>query len=88
MALVDPSASRVAELAGRLERRTRRDVQVVRLQDAESTPILMADALEDGRVLIDRDRRWVSLRAEARSWRARATQADVPLEDAMPDFDL
>lgn len=88
VALVDPSASRVAELGGRLERRTRRDVQVVRLQDAESTPILMVDVLEDGRVLIDRDRRWDSLRAEARSWRARATQADVPLEDAMPDFDL
>ncbi len=86
--LVDPSASRVAELAGRLERRTRRDVQVVRLRDAERTPILMADALEDGRVLIDRDRRWDSLRAEARSWRARARQAEVPLEDAMPELDL
>ncbi|MEJ7797944.1 MAG: nucleotidyltransferase domain-containing protein, partial [Solirubrobacteraceae bacterium] len=57
VALVDGSASRVAELTGRLERRTSRDVQLVRVQDAEHAPILMADALEHGRVLIDRDRR-------------------------------
>jgi predicted nucleotidyltransferase len=86
--LVDPSASRVAELTGRLERRSGRDVQLVRLRDAEGAPDLMADALERGRVLIDRDGRWPQLQQEAEAWRSRAAQADVPLVDAMPDLDL
>jgi len=87
VALAEPSASRVAEVVGRLERRTGRDVQLVRLQDAEHAPVLMVDALERGRVLVDRDRLWPGLHAEADAWRARAAQVDVPLEDAMPDLE-
>lgn len=87
--LVDPSAARVAELTGRLERRCGRNVQLVRLHDAEdAAPGLMADALDRGRVLIDRDGRWPLLQREAGAWRSRAAQAEVPLEDAMPDLDL
>lgn len=85
VALTDPSAARVAQLTGRLERRLGRDVQVVRLRDAVGTPSLIADALEQGRVLIDRERRWPSLRARAGTWRRRA--AAVPLEQVMPDLD-
>lgn len=88
VALVDPSASRVAELTGRLERHTGRDVQLVRLRDAEQAPGLMADALEHGRVLVDRDGRWPQLQSEAEAWRSRAMHADLPLEDAMPDLIL
>ncbi len=87
VALVEPSASRVAELAGRLERRIGREVQLVRLQDAEPAPGLMADALERGRVLVDRDGRWPRLHSGAEAWRARA-QVEVPLEDVIPDLDL
>ena len=86
--LVDPSVTRVSELTGRLERRSGRSVQLVRLHDAEDAPGLMADALERGRVLIDRDGRWPLLQREADAWRSRAVQAEVPLEDAMPDLDL
>ena len=63
-------------------------MQIVRLQDAEQIASLMADALEQGRVLIDRDHRWPQLKAREATWRRRASASDVPLEDAMPDLDL
>jgi predicted nucleotidyltransferase len=88
VALTDPSAARVAQLTGRLERRLGRDVQLVRLQDAERTPSLMADALEQGRVLVDRDGEWPALKSGATTWRRRADADDVPLERAMPDLEL
>ena len=88
VALADPSASRVAELAGRLERRVGRTVQLVRLVDAERAPALMADALERGRVLVDREGSWQELRPQLGAWQARAVEADVPLADAMPDLKL
>jgi predicted nucleotidyltransferase len=88
VALVDSGASRVAELAERLERHSGRDVQLVRLQDVDQAPGLMADVLESGRVLVDRDGRWPQLRSEADASRSRAAAAEVPLENAMPDLDL
>jgi predicted nucleotidyltransferase len=88
VALDDPSAARVAELAARLERRLRRDVQLVRLQDAEWAPSLMVDVLEHGRVLVDREGRWPRLRTRAAAWRRRAAAAETPLDQAMPDLDL
>jgi hypothetical protein len=63
-------------------------VQLVRLQDAERTPSLMADALEQGRVLVDRDGEWPALKSGATTWRRRADADDVPLERAMPDLEL
>lgn len=86
--LVDSSASRVAELAGRLERRIGRPVQLVRLQDGERSPSLMVDVLQRGRVLIDREGRWPELQSALDAWRTRAAEAEVPLENAMPDLDL
>jgi predicted nucleotidyltransferase len=81
--LSDPSVSRLADLAGRLSRRSGREIQVVRLQDAESSPVLMADALEQGRVLIDRDRRWPKLAATARRWQRMAQSNEPSLTDSM-----
>jgi predicted nucleotidyltransferase len=86
--LADASAARVAQITGRLERRLGRDVQLVRLQDAERTPSLMADALEQGRVLVDRDGQWPDLKAREATWRRRAASSDVALEHAMPDLEL
>lgn len=88
VALTDPSAARVAQLTGRLERRLGRDVQLVRVQDAERTPVLMADALHQGRVLVDRHDQWAKLKAREATWRRRAASGDVPLEQAMPDLDV
>ena len=88
VALTDPAATRVAALTGRLERRLARNVQVVRLQDAKQAPALMADALEQGRVLVDRDGRWAQLKAREATWRRRAAKASgMPLARAMPDLE-
>ena len=86
--LVDPAATRVAQLTGRLERRLGRDVQLVRVQDAERAPSVMADALEQGRVLVDRGGRWPPLKRREATWRRRAASRDIPLEQAMPELDL
>lgn len=85
--LREGSAERVAQITGRLERRFDRAVQLVRLQDAEGSPSLMADSLHDGRVLIDRDARWPALKAREASWQRRARSTELPLEQAMPDLD-
>jgi len=48
----------------------------------------MADALKQGRVLVDREGRWSTLTARPARWRRRADTGDVPLEQSMPDLDL
>lgn len=86
--LADPSAARVAALAARLRHRLGREVQIVRLQEAEQSPVLMADVLEHGRVLVDRDAHWPRLKAAEPRWRRRAAAADVTLEDSVPELGL
>jgi predicted nucleotidyltransferase len=83
----DAAAGTVAALSGRLRDRIGREVQLVRVQDAERSPTLMADALADGRVLVDRDGLWPGVKANERSWRRRAESEDS-LDGAMPDLDL
>jgi predicted nucleotidyltransferase len=85
--LDDPSVSRLAELAGRLSRRLGRAIQVVRLHEAESSPVLMADVLEQGRVLVDRDGRWPELLATAGRWQRMARLDDRSLADSMESLD-
>ncbi len=48
----------------------------------------MADALAQGRVLIDRDRTWLRLKSAERHWQRKATAEDVSFTDAMPDLGL
>jgi predicted nucleotidyltransferase len=86
--LRDPAAAAVAALAQRLSDRVGRDVQLVRLEDAERSAILMADALAQGRVLIDRDEAWHRLSASTRRWQRRAAAEDIPLTDSIPDLGL
>jgi len=50
------------ELASRLSQRLGLDVQLISLNDAERTPLLLAEILRDGRVLIDRGDVWSMLR--------------------------
>jgi predicted nucleotidyltransferase len=86
--LRDGSAPAVAALAQRLGDRVGREVQLVRIEDAASSAVLMVDALANGRVLVDRDRSWAQLKASERRWRRRAALEDVPLEDSIPDLGL
>lgn len=85
--LDDPSVSRLAELAERLSRRLGREIQLVRLHDAESSFVLMADVLEHGRVLVDRDRRWPELLAAAGRWQRMARRDQRSLTDSMESLD-
>ncbi len=85
--LLEADAAKVASLGGRLRDRIGREVQLVRVQDAERSPALMADALADGRVLVDRDGVWPDVKAAERSWRRRAA-AQEPLEHVAADLEL
>lgn len=51
----------VAELQRRLRRRLGRPVHVVLVEDAEQSPLLLADVLMEGRVLVDRHDGWERL---------------------------
>lgn len=86
--LRDSAPGVIAALSARLAARLGRDVQLVRLKEAEQSPALMLDALADGRVLVDRERLWPRLKARERRWRRQATAEDVPLEDSIPDLGL
>jgi predicted nucleotidyltransferase len=86
--LRDRGATAVAALSQRLSDRIGRDVQLVRLQDAERSPMLMTDALAQGRVLVDRDRAWAHLKADEPRWQRQAAANDIPLTDSFPDLEL
>ena len=46
------------EVARRLSARLGRPTQLIALEDAEKAPLLLAEVLRDGRVLVDRDETW------------------------------
>lgn len=80
--LRDPSLERIVELGAKLTAATGRRVDVVRLEDAEAEPSLLADVVADGRVLVDREGLWsrlsgreASLRREGRRTDARRARA-------------
>jgi len=77
--LRDPDMGRLATMAERLSARVGREIQLVRLSDAEASPILMDEILKHGRVLIDRDAHWPRLQATAERWRRRARRAEESL---------
>ncbi len=50
------------EVGRRLSARLGRPAQLIALEDAEKAPLLLAEVLRDGRVLVDRDETWDRLR--------------------------
>jgi len=76
VALHDPNVSRLAELTDRLSRSVGRDMQLVRLSDAHTSPVLMSDVIEHGRVLVDRDDLWSAVTGCASRWRRLARGAE------------
>lgn len=86
--LHDPSVGRMADLTQRLSRRIGREMQLVRLSEAQSSPVLMVDVIDHGRVLVDRDDLWAGLRASAQKWRRRARSAERSLPSVIDDLDL
>jgi predicted nucleotidyltransferase len=88
VALHDPVIGRVAALAERLSRRLGRDVQLIRLGDAETVPILMVDVIAQGRVLVDRDALWSEVLKGAGRWRRAARGAERSLPAALDEHEL
>jgi uncharacterized protein len=69
-----------ALVAERLERPVDRRVQLVSIEDAP--PLLLADVLRDGRVLVDRDDEWPRLKAKEHRIEQEATAAERELANA------
>jgi len=62
VSLRDPDVSKLVALERRLAERVGREVEVVRLEDAEREPSFLELALDGGRVLVDRAGMWPRLR--------------------------
>lgn len=79
------SMAGVAQLEARLEQRLGREVQVVRLAEAEADPSFLHTILQEGRPLLDRDGTWAKIRrrrkhvtrqaAESRAKQSKAAHA-------------
>jgi len=67
----------VARLALRLGRAVRKPVHVIQLKDAEQAPSLLADAVTEGRVLVDRDGLWGTLASREAELLATAEREEV-----------
>lgn len=68
----DSSLARIADLAIKLEALLGRRVDVLTVDDARRNGQLLAQALAEGRVLVDREDHWPELRGEAGALQRRA----------------
>ncbi len=66
----------LAGLRTRLRRTLDKPVHIVSLEQARDAPSLLADVLQEGRPLIDRDGLWSEINTEAEEIVTRATQED------------
>lgn len=80
VSLRDSDYMRTLDLGARLEEAVGREVDVVLLEDAEEDPTFLAMALEDGRVLVDREDVWPGLREREDSLRRRGRRRDLALK--------
>jgi predicted nucleotidyltransferase len=69
-----------ADLVDAVQQASGRRVQLVSLEQAEQAPLLLADVLRDGRVLVDRDLLWRQLRQRERQIVSRARAEDERLQ--------
>jgi predicted nucleotidyltransferase len=77
VALDRDSESAFAGLHRRLQDSFGRPVHLVRLDDARQSSSLLADVLDEGRVLIDRDGVWPALQAQTSTITALASQEEA-----------
>jgi predicted nucleotidyltransferase len=61
----DSSLVRIVDLELKLEGLLGRPVDIHTLEEAAADPVLLAEAVAEGRAIVDRERRWPTLRAEA-----------------------
>ncbi len=77
VALRDPRLQRLVDLKTKLTDLLGRQVDLVVLDGAEHEPSFLAQALAEGRVLVDRDDRWHALRAHETRLGQRGTKHDA-----------
>jgi len=77
--LADASWRTQDRLRERLSRAAGRSVDLVALEAAEKDPLLLDDALRNGRVLVDRNERWPALLARRPDVALAAARAAVEL---------
>lgn len=82
VALRDPSLDRVVDLGEKLTAACGRPVDVIRIEDAEADPGLLADVLAEGRVLVDRERLWPRMRGREPALRRRGRRRDATRTEA------
>jgi predicted nucleotidyltransferase len=88
VALADPSLQRLIDLKAKLTDVLGRPVDLVVLDDAEREPSFVAQALTDGRVLVDRDGRWQALLSQKARLRERGSRLDAQrVSDALAGID-
>lgn len=75
--LCDPSLERIIELDAKLTGVTGRRVDVVRLEDVQAEPSLLADVVADGRVLVDRKGVWSRLRGSEANLRRAGARSEA-----------
>lgn len=68
----DSSLVRIVDLEMKLEESLRRRVDVLTLEDAEANPVLLAEAVAEGRAIVDREGSWPRLRCQAEAIDRRA----------------
>jgi predicted nucleotidyltransferase len=73
--LREHSTDRLLDLQDRLEGASGREIHLVDMETASRNDLLLSMAVEDGRVLVDREGRWGSLRSELDALRRRADRA-------------
>jgi predicted nucleotidyltransferase len=69
--LRDPDLERIIDLEERLTAASGRLVEIVRLDDVANNASLLGEVLTEGRVLVDRDKVWPTLRSRERTVRGR-----------------
>lgn len=74
--LREPELERAIDLSTRLEELLSRRVDVVLAEDAAENPALLAEAVTEGRVLVDREQRWPELSARRDALARRSRQID------------
>lgn len=79
--LADGRASRRLGLERRLEAALGLPVRVVTVTAAERSPLLLSEAIEDGRPIVDRDDRWKALKARHAEIAVAADAADAELRE-------
>lgn len=86
--LRDASLERLLDVQAKLAAIVGRDVDVVRLADAEDEPALLSAALAEGRVLVDRAGLWPTLHRRESLVRRRADEREVRrVRDALSGID-